>query len=166
MAKKKNKGPRVRHAKPGDRNLFRKMWLDYLTESYGTKDSEIQPDDFNIDRYSLFFDLYVSGQLPGIVLFIGEAAVLMWGGIGEDPFHMDTKRALGFGTYVKPEARRKGYSKMIRQAGVLLLRELGFETVIGEVKHGGKDFDIRVKAAEKSGLKPYATLWALDLKGE
>ena len=163
---KKSKGPRVRAAKTGDRNLFKKLWLEYLTESYDTKDSEIQPDEFNIERYLLFFDLYVSERIPGVVLFIGDSAVLMWGGIGEPPFHMDTERAVGFGTYVKPEARKKGLSAMIRKEGAKLLKEMGFEAVLGEIKHGGKDFDIRVKAAEKAGLSPYATIWSLNLKDE
>ena len=163
---KKVKGPRVRHAKPGDRNLFRKLWTEYLTESYESKDAEIKPDEFNIDRYSLFFDLYVTEKVPGIVLFIGDSAVLMWGGIGEPPFHMDTERAIGFGTYVRPDARKKGYSTLIRKEGARLLKEMGFDAVVGEIKHGGKDFDLRVKAAEKAGLKPYATIWTMDLKGE
>ena len=164
MAKKKSKGPRVRQAKPGDRNLFRKLWGDYLKEAYESKDSEVQPNDFNLDRYSFFFDLYVSGGVPGVVLFIGDSAVLMWGGIGEPPFQIDTERAVGFGTYVKPEARKKGYSALIRKEGARLLKEMGFDAVFGEIKHGGKDFDIRVKAAEKAGLKQYATIWVMDFK--
>jgi len=162
---KKNKGPRVRNAKEGDRNLFRKLWKDYLTEAYNSKDSEIQPDDFNLDRYSMFFDFFVSGQLPGIVLFIGDSAVLMWGGFGDnDPFHMDSKRAVGFGTYVKPEARRRGYSMLIRAEGKKQLKDMKFDSVVGEIKHGGTDFDKRVASAEKAGGVPYATLWQLKLE--
>jgi hypothetical protein len=166
MAKKKNKSPRVRGAKPGDRNLFRKLWLEYLTESYETKDSEFKPDDFNMERYSKLFDLYVSEMFPGVVLFIGDSAVLMWGGMAEDPFHTDNRRAFGFGTYVRPSARRKGYSKIIRKEGAKRLKVLGFDAVVGEIKHGGSDFDARVKAAEASGMVQYATIWTMNLKGE
>lgn len=161
MAKK----PKVRHAKAGDRNLFKKLWLEYLTESYESKDSEIKPSQKNLETYGLFFDLYVEKKLQGLVLFIGESAVLMWGSIGATPFEMDTvHRAMGWGTFVKPDARRKGYSKLIRTEAAKLLKEMGFETVVGEVKHGGKDFDLRIKAAESAGVVPYATLWMINLK--
>jgi len=134
---KKYKGPRVRHAKPGDRNLFRKLWLEYITEAYEAKELAYKPTERTLDRYSVFFDLYVNGEIDGSVLLIGESAV---GIVGEMALIFDEdceRKAVCWGIYVKPAFRRKGYFKLMVEEGKKFLKESKFDLVVsGEIKSG------------------------------
>jgi len=155
---KKYKEPRVRIAKAGDRNLFRKLWMAFLEEAYNGKDAEIKPTEHNLDRYSALFDAYVGKELPGVVLFVGEAAVLMWG-TTPMPFESDTQqRAIGWGVYVKPSFKDKDYVKLIKTEAIQLLKSMNCDEVILDVKSGGGD-----KAELLEGASIYSTLYRIDL---
>lgn len=134
---KKNKGPRVRHAKPGDRNLFRKLWKDYLTEAYENKELEYIPSEYTLDRFSTFFDAYVNKRTDGLVLFVGESSVLLAGAMSLIFEENSELKAVCWGVYVAPNFRRKGYFTMLTKEGKRLLKEMNFDTVVsGEVKLG------------------------------
>jgi len=164
---KKNKQPKVRHAKPGDRNLFKKLWMEYLISSHESGDSEVIPNENNLEKFCIMFDLYTSKDVEGIVLFVGDYAVLMWGSIGVLPFDAKvSQRAMGWGTYIKPSYQGKGISKIIRRAGIEELKKMGFQCIFGEVKHKGNDFEKRCKSAESIGFKPYATTYIMYLEDE
>lgn len=149
MAKKKKK-VRVRDAKPGDVNLFRKMWLEYLTEHH-EKGGHILPTEKNLDLYTEIYAQYVSGQAPGVVLFIGEHTVHMSGTPGPATFDTDFgTAATGWGTYVRPEARNNGYSKTIREAAFERLKAMGFDCVHGSALYGDES---ALASAKKSGIQ-------------
>lgn len=134
---KKNKGPRVRLAKPGDRNLFRKLWLEHLTSAYEHKDSEVKPTESNVDKFSNLFDLYVSEKAKGVVLLVGEASVLMAGYHGPMPFEMNiTHRAMCWGIYVKPGFEDKGHYELLINEAIKRLKEMDFEGMVAEVLPG------------------------------
>lgn len=158
---RKQKGPRVRAAKPGDRKLFRKLWLEYLTEAYESKELAYKPSERTLDRYSTFFDLYVGGDIDGEVFLIGEAAV---GLVGEMALIFDEdceRKAVCWGIYVRPAFRRKGYFKLMVEEGKKFLKELKFDCVVsGEIKAGS----VGESATKSVGLEPRSMSYVTWLK--
>lgn len=122
---------RVRKATPRDKGLFRKLWADYLDHQHKAG-SFVLANDHNLSVFEGIFDLYTQELQPGIVLFIAEDAVLMWGKSSDDLIETNLGTiAQGWGTYIKPESRGNGLSKSIREEGKRLLKEMGFDAVIG-----------------------------------
>lgn len=126
---------RVRDAKPTDGGLFRKLWIKYLEEQH-QKGNHILPNDHNMDLFEKLFNLYVSDTWDGIVLFIADKAVLMWGEVPQEFEHNLGRFANGWGTYVDEAIRERGASKLLREAAFDKLREKGFESVQGAVLTG------------------------------
>src|SRR5574338_277088 len=156
----KHKKPRVREAKPGDRSLFKKMWTELL-EDQNKKGFPVKATENNVEVYAKIFDAYVGGRLKGIVLFIAEDAVLMWGERGVDIFDTEWDDAgQGWGTYVRARARKKGYSKLIREVAVKKMKELGIKMVLGTGIHGN---DEGVTSGQKFGFVPHSTVHILTI---
>jgi hypothetical protein len=63
---------RVREAKARDIGLFKKLWGEMLEK----QDSVIESDS---GLYEDLFTAYTEGRLDGIVLFVADRGVLMWG---------------------------------------------------------------------------------------
>lgn len=121
---------RVRKAKERDKGLFRKLWQRFMEDNF-EMDGLILPTKNNLDVANFYFDKYVSGEAEGIVLFVANDAVLMW---GDDLSPIETrleKSAQGWGVYVAPERRRQGVSMVIREEGKKMLRNMGFTHVLG-----------------------------------
>ena len=121
----------VRRATPNDATLFQELWKEYL-EDQAEKGGDIVPDPRSLRTFVQLFHKYTEGDLSGLVLLGARGnAVLMWG----DPVIELTLRfgrvAQGWGTYVRPEFRRKGISKQLRDLAVPALREAGFDAVLG-----------------------------------
>lgn len=130
---------RVREAKPRDRGLFRKLWKEYLKDQV-KKGGDILPTKNNLDKFEMIFDKYVNKELPGVVLFVADHAVAMFGSRGEEVFDINIEKpAQGWGTYVKPEARRHNIGTKIREVAVEKLRELGFKNIIGSYFVGNEE---------------------------
>lgn len=161
MAKKK-KGPRVRAAKAGDRNLFRKLWLEHLTSAYENKDSEIKPTESNVDKFTNLFDLYVSEKAKGVVLLVGEASVLMAGYHGPMPFEMNiTHRAMCWGI----KAVNNIHRDLLMAEATKRLKEMGFEGMVTEVLPGSKEEStfIAAVASETPNVRVGSILYMVDL---
>lgn len=123
---------RVREGKPRDKGLFRKLWKAFLKEN-SEQGHWILPNSGNLDVATFYFDKYVNKEAEGVVLFVAQNAVLMW---GEDLSPITTifeKAAQGWGTYVDPDHRKNGMSAEMRKQGKEKLRELGFTHVVGSV---------------------------------
>jgi GNAT superfamily N-acetyltransferase len=142
--------------------LFRSLWMDFLKEQHELG-HHLKPTEKNLDAFERLFRAYIdpTSKLPGVVLFIDDAAVFMAGSIGEVFESEWGVTAVGHGTYVVPDARRLGLSKAIRKAGFECLASLGFETATGASVQGNTASEI---AAEKIGLRRYATQWIVNLK--
>ena len=124
------KAPRVREAKPAERGIFMSLCRAFLEENV-TLGGWMQADDTNVEQLAKFFDAYTTGTMEGTVKFIGHEAVIMAGAIGS-PFKMSFgKGAQGWFTYVKPEVRKKGYSKLLREAVISDLTDMGFDMYFG-----------------------------------
>ncbi len=133
---------RVRTATPRDRGLFKKLWKKLMIESFDQGDV-VLPTDSNVEIYAQLFDKYTSPDfdLKGVVLFISDVAVLMWGD-GDTPFELSAGRPItGWGLYVEPEYRKRGISTKLYHAAFDKSRELGFEVLVGgylNSNHEGK----------------------------
>lgn len=88
---------RVREAKARDIGLFKKLWLELLEEQAG-KGSIIRPTEKTLTFYEALFDAYVSGRFDGIVLFVADSGVLMWGDSGS-PIEFPSKAVTNWGIF-------------------------------------------------------------------
>lgn len=146
------KKPRVRAAKPRDIGLFKKLWKLYLEERF-EQGGVILPSDENVETYTNLFKLYTNPDLPedmkidGIVLFIGEVALIMCGD-PDMPFETRLgKTAYAFGVYVMPDQRRQGLFNLLYEEAKKRLNGFGFEHVTGSILESNTQ---GIKALERS----------------
>ena len=125
---------RVRSARPRDLGLFKKLWMEHLKEQ-SELGNLVEASDFNLEVYSNIFKMYVDPdsemKLDGVVLFVADKAVSMWGSPGDV---LETKLgviAQGWGHYVTPDDRRAGIATAMMTEMFKKLREKGFDTVMG-----------------------------------
>ncbi len=134
----KMKTPRIREAKPRDIGLFKKLWKLYLEEQHA-QGTVILPTAENLEVYVNIFKMYVDPDIPeeaqqeGVVLFIGEVAMIMWGDADSVVETALGKTACGWGVYVMPDHRGKGLSDLLHKETVKRLIEFKFDTVYGFV---------------------------------
>lgn len=153
MSKKK---PKVRAAKIQDKGLFRKLWKEFL-EHEVSQGGNILPTDKNLDVYCNIFEKYVNGELPGVVSFIAEDAVLMWGSSGAPVFDTNIDPiAQGWGTYVRERARGKGYSRRIREVSLKRLESLKWND--GEEEKKFKHLYGSAQANNEAGIESARSL--------
>lgn len=69
---------RVRKAKIRDIGLFKKLWIKLL-DKQSLEGSIVLSNEKTMDFYEKLFNAYVEGILEGIVLFVADKGVLMWG---------------------------------------------------------------------------------------
>ena len=133
------KNIRVREAKPRDVGLFKKLWRKYM-EQQQDLGSPILASDSNLELMTKFFDAYVDPEssVDGVVLFIADVAVIMWGDTGSYFETSYGKTAYGWGIYVESEHRGKGMSKMLYEEMFKRLREKGFEHWTGSLLDGNE----------------------------
>ena len=125
------KNIRVRKARSRDLGIFIKLWKSYLNEAY-EHGSGVPPSEENIEFFRTIFNLYVNGTEKGVVLFVGEGAVLLLGTAGASPIKTDHDPvAQGWGMYVAPELRGNKVSQVLYEEGFKQLKEMGFKTVLG-----------------------------------
>lgn len=127
---------RVREAKPRDIGLFKKLWKDFLVEQQSLGSIVKGDSDRTNEVYSNVFNMYV-GEEPsyqGVVLFIGEIAVVMAGDNGIDAeFTIGTRPANVFGVYVAPDHRGKGLATKLYEEAFKRLKTMGFDAVYGTI---------------------------------
>lgn len=125
------KNIRVRKAKPTDHGLFSKLWLKML-EAQHEAGSTILPNDHNLEVALQLFNAYVDGDLDGVVLFVSDVGVLMWGDLAS-PYELSIgkRAAYGYGHYVDTEHRGKGIFDSMLGAAMKQLKDMGFDIVLG-----------------------------------
>ena len=150
---------RVRSAKEGDEKLFEKLWGEFLKEA----DLMIADTERNLDMFVNVFHNYVTGEIPGVCLFVAEDAVLLWGGggIGFDLIYGNA--AQGWGTYVRPARQGEGISRALRSRARELLVEMDFTHVLGSAK---ADDEKSVESCRALGMTypRVTTVWDLKEK--
>jgi GNAT superfamily N-acetyltransferase len=157
----------IRRAHKQDRDAFLGLWREMLVENYGIG-GEILPSESNVEFYGRLFDAYVTEQFQGaILLSVGDDAIpngcLLWGDSG--PGQVETRWgriAMGWGTYVRPEFRRRGISTDLRCEGRALLREMGFDTVLGSAVETN-EAGIR-SGLDRGGFRLHGIVGVIDLR--
>lgn len=140
---------RVRKATIRDLWLFRKLWMKMLEEQ-AAKGSLIKANEHNVDVAATIFEAYVEEDLKGVVLFVSEVGVLLYGDMA-NPYELSVgkKIAYGFGQYVSPEYRGRGVLDLMMAEAFKQLRLMGFDTMFGTTlekdPHGQNAFDRGVK---------------------
>jgi len=131
----------VRPAEEADIPELLVLTKDYLDEQQDFG-GDVLPTPRTIDYYRTLF----AGVIGKTIM--GAAVALSWNGslVGfhltvELPMPWDSmfgRAALGFGTFVDPAFRGRGFGVALREVANDLLREAGFETVIGLVHTGNQ----------------------------
>ena len=146
-----------------DRAAFLEMLLAYLKECGG----DVLPCPENVELYGAIFDRYVSGEAEGVALLaVAAGAPVGFTMAGEFPLGFLTshgKTAMGWGTYVRPEERRKGYARWLRRALDARLRVMGFDAVVGGYSPGNAPAEASLRGA---GFEVYQILGAKRLRAE
>lgn len=118
---------RVRESKIRDLGLFRKLWKQYL-EANEKGGSTVAVTDKNMVGPERLFEQYTNGTLLGVVLFIGDYAVLMAGDSGID--HNCGKVAMLWGLFVTEPKRKNGIATLLMEEASKLLKAKGFGAVM------------------------------------
>jgi len=152
---------RVRIAKPTDKGLFKKLWWEYMN-SPERKNDDAVVNDHNLEVFVKLFEAYTSKTLKGVVLLVGEDAVLMHGSMGESPFQTKYDPfAIGFGVYVRPQLRGEGVSQQLYRKSFKILKGQGFRYIIGGVVETEK---IDSHPAIKAGFVPHSMRVQINLE--
>jgi GNAT superfamily N-acetyltransferase len=141
---------RVRDARPRDIGLFRKLWIQYLNESIKAG-ALVTANDKTLATYEALFEHYVTGELPGIVLFVADKAVLV-AGAPISSFDYTQPTAFGWGLYVETDARRQGVATEMVKVAKEKLKERGF-TVVNFIvlnNEGGLEFATKIGGEAQS----------------
>jgi ribosomal protein S18 acetylase RimI-like enzyme len=146
---------RIREAQPRDVGLFKKLWMKLL-ESQHEAGSPILPNEHNLEVAVGLFNMYVDADRPdefrkdGVVLFVSDAAVLMWGDMCL-PYQVSIgdKVAYGWGHYVDPEYRGKGIMDKMLDETLERLKSMGFDAILGSTMDG----DDHADEALRRGIK-------------
>jgi hypothetical protein len=129
MSKDKKK-IRIRRAKIGDRNLFIKLWTEYLEDNKLREGGVVPPTEHNMEVFTRIFDSYVNGEYEGVVLLHAEDAVLMWGDPGGQLFETEQGRqATAWGAYVKPGDKEDEIMQAIQMKACNILKNMGFDII-------------------------------------
>lgn len=149
-----------RAATLADGAAFRKLLMAHLREMRA-KGSEIHPTDRSADFYCGLFDRYVTGRADGVVVMADDVGFSM---AGDATLPLDSdfgKTAIGWGTYVAPEARGAGLGNELRRVLRAALRERGFQTVLGGTHIGDL---VALASVQHTGWKPYQLQGFDDLR--
>ena len=152
----------VRTAIEDDEELFLGLWEELIADQERLG-NDILLTQRTMDFFAHMFRSYVQGIIEGVVVFGAfDNAVLMWGKAGELPWDSRLgKWANGWGTYVRPEYQKQGWSKKIREEGKRHLRLMGFETLLGGPFHKN---DIGRESWIRFGARPHQELLLVDLR--
>jgi GNAT superfamily N-acetyltransferase len=131
----------IHEAIPTDLDDFRLMAFEYLTE-LRTVGSEVIVSERTVEYWSDVFALYIDEPELGVVVLAYQPdhdrplGFSMAGAASPEPSPMDTefgKTAIGHGTYVRPGFRQSGVGQALRARVKQMLRERGFDTLVGGV---------------------------------
>jgi GNAT superfamily N-acetyltransferase len=124
-----DKKVRVRDSKPRDVGLFRKLWKLYLAEN--EKDhSIVSCTDKSVAATETMFNAYTSKESPGMVLFVGDYAILMAGEIPAPVDYNCGKTVMLWGIFVQADHRRTGVATALVKEARMRLKSDGADTVV------------------------------------
>tara|TARA_Y100000310_G_scaffold225116_1_gene227123 strand:- start:2590 stop:3114 length:525 start_codon:yes stop_codon:yes gene_type:complete len=133
-------GEGVSTALPSDEGVFLTIWEEAIKSQYAIGGTMI-PSLKTMAFFRDLFRAYVAREMEGVVLFgASENAVLLWGDVG-NVFPWETtigKFAMGWGTYVRPDYRRQGWARALRDEAMVKMYDMGFDTVIGTAVSGNE----------------------------
>jgi len=154
---------------PGDRSLFIELWGEFLREHH-KRGNYIEPTVRSMDYFLTLFEQYTTGIRGGVVVFgVDGKSVCMWGdAMAEGIYdHADGRVAHGLGTYVRPESRRKNIAHQLWRRAGKILKNKGFDAVIGSVNIKPKDINIDghigLERADSFGFIPTQVVGVLRL---
>jgi hypothetical protein len=140
-----------------DIEVFAELWRENLAEM-STMGGEILPTARTL---AFFRRVYLNTSQLGCAVFGADGnAVYLWTPL-ESPW--DTrwgKAAVGHGAYVRPVHRRKGWATRVRNRGILEMKRLGCEVLIGGWFH---DNPVEQHINLQFGYRPYHTNTVLML---
>lgn len=145
---------RVRTATMRDRGLFKSLWMKMLEEQYQAG-SLVLPHDHNVDVMVNIFEKYVTEELEGVVLFVSNVGVIMYGDL-VNPYKLSvgTKVAYGFGQYVAPENRGDGILDAMAEEAFKQLIVRGFDVMFGNtMEKDAHGHDAFTRVVEQNGFK-------------
>jgi GNAT superfamily N-acetyltransferase len=144
------------------------LWLAMLGENHEIG-GEILPSKQNIDVYRGIMSAYLTGAAQGVVLVAERegdlVGVLVWGEGGANPFETRWGRcAMGWGVYVRPGARGLGLSTALRTEGRRMLRDMGFDSVLGSAVDANM---VGIASAlNTGGARRHGVIGVIDLRTE
>jgi hypothetical protein len=149
---------RVRSAKAQDRAVFRRLWAKKLEEDVECGASFFAASEANLEIFSGIFDSYIEDPRLGVVLLIGEDAVLMWG-LATSYADLTLERpATGWGVYVSPELKDTKATRMLTDEGHSRLAALGFtDVILTRPARGEGQHVVAVHLLEKKDDQPPST---------
>jgi hypothetical protein len=128
---------RVREAKPRDIGLFKKLWAEHL-EASAKAGSIIAATEKTLDVYVKLFNMYLAGDYEGVVLFVADKGVLMYGDAGAPLEHVHGRMVTDWGHYSTSGAP-EGLEDALQTHAQAWAVEHGFDGVLvdayGESKH-------------------------------
>ena len=144
---------RVRNAKASDHGLFRKLWMGLL-EQQVKEGSIVGATDATLAFYERLFNSYINSDFDGIVLFVADRGVLMWGASGTHVSYPG-KTATAWGAYIAPETSEAVRDAMVAEADKWALKN----------EFVGLLMQTYEKTEKPEGFEPAATVWHRTLNG-
>lgn len=155
--------PHSRVAVERDREWFRAAALTYLRDAGG----DLVACEENADILLALFDTYLASDSGVALVLVAHAYARNPIGFtmaGEIPMGFRTRHgraAMGWGTYVTPAHRRKGYSRLLRRDLDRRLREMGFDAILGGYAPENAPAEASLQG---TGFQVYQVLGAKRLK--
>lgn len=126
---------RVREAKIRDIGLLKKLWTKLL-EKQKEEGSIIKVNEKTLNFYENLFNVYVTGEHEGLVIFVADKGVLMWGDPGS-PLDLPGKLIMAWGVYIEPEFEEL-IKKPLFEYALNWLKEHKFTGILTEKYEGSQ----------------------------
>jgi hypothetical protein len=139
---------RVRRAKPRDVGLFKKLWAESL-EQQAKAGSIVAATERTLDAYVRLFNVYVEGDYEGVVLFVADKGVLMWGDAGSPMDYGAGRMLTDWGLYVTTMESSEDIQQALQEYALKWAKEHEFNGILTDV-HGD--------AKHPAGSKPVLTV--------
>jgi len=119
---------RVREAKARDIGLFKKLVMEALLEQE-KEGSIMRAGDRTLDVSEKLFHMYLDEDLEGVILFVADRGVLLWGDAASLMDSSLGKVITAWVTYVVPDSP-EGVREALHQHAEEWAKERGFEGIL------------------------------------
>jgi hypothetical protein len=134
---------RVREAKARDIGLFKKLWLELLEKQH-SEGSVVLAGDQTLAFYEALYTAYIDGRFEGVIFFVADKGVLMWGDSGS-PLQYPGKTVTAWGHMAHDDK----INEALLEAADTWAKEKGFEGIIAQTP---------VQVPPSDGFTPFAAL--------